>query len=228
MALDYSRPVRRRPGILTAVGVISICLGGLGTLSNGLSIVQTAILSGMRSVAVVTPPAVAPTRAMTTTTMTAATRPTTGPTTAVAVTTVTTGAFAGPLFPGLDGATAALAIGEGAVGLVLAVFLLVLGILVFRDAPFARRGHLIWAWLKFPAAALTAWSTWAVTRAMIASLNLPTAPGGSPMAFVDTMAVTQAVISAGMSCIYPVAILIVMRTRTVKDYYAAGAGATAH
>ena len=214
VALDYSRPVRRRPGILTAVGVISICIGALGVLSNGFSAVQWAILYAVRS-----PVAAPPPPGMT---------PATGPTTTA--TTGTTVAFAAPLFPGLDGPTAALAIGEAAVGLALAVFLLVLGIQVFRDAPFGRRGHLIWAGLKLPAAALTAWASWAVTRSMMAALNAAMGPagGGPPLAFGNTMMVTQAVISGLFACIYPVAILIVMHTRTVKSYYATGAGATAH
>ena len=217
MALEYSRPVRRRPGILTAVGVISICLGGLGALSSASSIIQTVIMASMgprvMAKAAVAPPVVAPTTATTT-----------APTTTVAV--APAAGFVG-VFPSLDAATAALAISDGVVGLALAVFLLVLGVFIFRDAPFGRRGHLTWACLKLPAAALTAWSSWAVMRSMMANFNAAMGPGTPGMAFADTMAVWQAVFSAGIACIYPVAVLIVMRTRAVKAYYAAGAGAAA-
>ena len=219
VALEYSRPVRRRPGVLTAVGVISICLGGLGALSSASSVIQTVIMASMGPIVVpvpmAAPPIVAPTTAPTTTTTTAP----------VAV--ATAGGLVRPVFPSLDAATVALAVSEGVVGLALAVFLFVLGILIFRDAPFGRRGHLVWAWLKLPAAALTGWSTWAVTRSMMASFNAAIGPGTPGMAFADAMAVWQAVFAAGLACIYPVAILIVMRTRTVKAYYAAGAGAAA-
>ena len=219
VALEYSRPVRRRPGVLTAVGVISICLGGLGALSNGMSLLQTVVMVAMGPLFMTAPAAPPPPILATTTSA-----PTT---TAPVAAGAPPGAIAGPLFPTLDAATAALALSEAVVGLALAVFLLVVGILVFRDAPFGRRGHLIWACLKLPAAALTGWSAWALTRSMMAGFNSAMGPGTPPMAFWDTMGLVQAVMSAGLACIYPFTILIVMRTRTVKDYYASGAGAAA-
>ena len=66
-----------------------------------------------------------------------------------------------------------------------------------------------------------------MTRSLMSGFNTALPPGTPSFAFADSVAVMQAVFAAALGCLYPVAILIVMHTTTVKDYYAAGAGAAA-
>ena len=97
------------------------------------------------------------------------------------------------------------------VSLGLAVLLLVAGILVLSRSTKGRRLHLIYAWLKIPVA-------------VAASLLLGTIMSHLGSAFATTAAGSS--LGAGwmvgtmvLGCLYPVALLIALNTRTVRDYY---------
>ena len=122
----------------------------------------------------------------------------------------------------IDRITLVTMVADGTINLALAVFLFVLGIMTLTGSPRARNGHLLWAWLKFPAIALSFVATTAFTRALFQSAAATTVPP-APV-FADSVAVAQSAIYAMLTLIYPVAILIVMRTKRVKEYYEAGAG----
>jgi hypothetical protein len=120
-----------------------------------------------------------------------------------------------------------LGMADGIVGVLLAISLAVLGILTLVGSPRARGGHLVWAWLKLPAVVLTGAATAAATKAMFVGVAAmaPAAGAGSAAATMGgKMALIQGILYALVTMIYPVAILIVMRTRGVREYYEAGAG----
>jgi hypothetical protein len=130
----------------------------------------------------------------------------------------------------IDRVTMVVMLADGIIGLALAIFLAVLGILTLTGSPRARWGHLLWAWLKLPAIALSFVSTMSFMTSMFqnATASMTTTPGApAPPQFINTMAIVQASIYAAFALIYPIAILIVMRTRRVKEYYEAGAGKAA-
>ena len=187
--LNYSPPPRsNRPGILTAVGVISLVIGALSVLIACSSAVTLIMMQAMQRAA-----------------------PAAGPGAATAPATVM---FAMPMTP-----ASVIAGGIDAVlRLVLALLLVAAGILVLRDHRLGRRLHLIWAWIKIPAALLAAMVSWQQMSGMFASM--PMTPG-SPVTpqYMDTMMLVGVLVQAAFACAYPVGILIVMKTRTVRDYY---------
>jgi hypothetical protein len=126
----------------------------------------------------------------------------------------------------IDRVTMVLMVADGTINLSLAIFLFVLGIITLTGSVRARRGHLLWAWLKFPAIVLSFFSTLEFTTAMFQSAATMTGPAGTQPApaFLNSMAVIQATMYAVFAMVYPVALLIVMRTKRVREYYEAGAG----
>ena len=97
----------------------------------------------------------------------------------------------------------------------LAVLLLVAGILMLRHTPIARRLHLIYAWLKIPAAVAGGVS---FAYVMYEMMNGFGAAAGTP-ARIGWGTAAWAGIPAALSCIYPVALLIALNTRSVREYY---------
>jgi hypothetical protein len=149
------------------------------------------------------------------TTMTTMTMTTTTTAGGRTVTTVRTSATAFP-FGAISRGTVVMALIDGVLGLLLAVFLLIAGIFVLRDSPRGRGMHLFYAFAKIPLAALGAVASWMLYTQMMGPLA--TAPGTPVGAFSTAMGVTSAV-WACIACIYPLALFIVMSTRTVKAYY---------
>jgi hypothetical protein len=97
------------------------------------------------------------------------------------------------------------------IGLALAVLLLAAGIVTLTQSQLGRRLHLIYAWVKIPVAMVTAVaSAWAVQGYFAAM------PGGSPGPVTLVMMVGAIL----LGCAYPVALLIVYRTKTMREYYA--------
>jgi hypothetical protein len=190
--LDYSPPRKSgRPGILTAVGVMSIVIGALSLLMGCSSVFMLVMMQAMSRAA--PPPA-------------PATVPATVPAAAVMFP-----------FPPMD-LTALITGGiDALLRLALAVLLIVAGTLVLRDHHLGRRLHVIWAWVKIPAALLGAIVAWRQTSGMF--VNMPATPGVTPQYMSMTMLVTS-FIQAGVACAYPVGVLIVMKTQAVRDYYA--------
>lgn len=132
----------------------------------------------------------------------------------------------GPIFGGapwassLDARAAMLVILESVLSLALAVYLLVIGILVLRQSPRGAALHAVYAWIKIPLAILGG-----VAIAMLWGSFI----GGMMQGAVGASDVTAVYVIAAMialaGCIYPIALLIVLRTRGVRDYYNSVAGA---
>jgi hypothetical protein len=107
---------------------------------------------------------------------------------------------------------------DGVLRLVLALLLIAAGILVLREHPLGRKLHLIWAWVKIPAALLSTAASWHMTSRMFAAM--PATPGVPPGSIMVGMLIGTAFYLV-FACAYPIAVLIVMRTRTVRNYYSA-------
>jgi len=198
--LPYRNPLdeRRRPGILTAVAVISIVVGSLGLVANLFELLSTTgvLFFSTTSSTVVT----------TTTTGTVVVVGGGGPATAGATTMATT-TFASPRPPTR---VVILALLNCLLHLGVAAYLLMIGILLLRDSRHGRTQHLAYAWFKLFLVVVAVWSNWAWYNAQFAGL-----PGGSSTVAVVMMSVLFVVPGA----IYPIALLIVMNTRSVRTYY---------
>jgi hypothetical protein len=122
----------------------------------------------------------------------------------------------------LSGAGLALAWFATLVGGALAVYLFVIGILVLRQSPRGRTLHRLYALVKIPVAILGAAAAWWLTLSYAEALLAAAGPA-NPLAAVsggaaDTIG-TQQVVFGVLGLIYPIALLIVLQTRAVKDYY---------
>ena len=122
----------------------------------------------------------------------------------------------------LNGAALALAWFATLVGGALAVYLFVIGILVLRQSPRGRKLHIAYALLEIPVAILGAAAVWwlALTYAeAVVATGGPASPL-APMSgsLADTIGTQQLVLGV-LYLIYPIALLIVLQTRAVKDYY---------
>lgn len=234
--LDYSAPRASRPGILTAVAVLSIVIGALSLLmacSGGISAVMFQMMPMVAPPAPVpmTPPPTtpAPTPApvpAAPTSPPAATSASTTTTSAVISTTVVSPGVALPGFGNPQNvAVMAFGIADAVIRLLLAVLLIVAGVFVLRDHRLGRRLHLIWAWIKIPVSLLGAVVYWQTMSTFFASMPAGTAPGVTPQ-YMSSMMLITGLVQAGVACAYPLGVLIVMKTRTVRDFYASLVGQT--
>jgi hypothetical protein len=116
---------------------------------------------------------------------------------------------------------AGLAMADAAASIALAVYLLICGILVFRNSFKADLHHRIFAIAKIPLAIFSA-VVWASLWASFL-ISIQTARGSTTLTPPQRTAVrmvTAAGIAIGISgAIYPLALLLARRTRTVRDYY---------
>ena len=111
---------------------------------------------------------------------------------------------------------------EGAMSFCVAVLLIVAGILMLRDSVTPVRLHRSDVVLKVPLVFVAAFATWWTYSDLMASIGAIGANGGGAAlgaGFGNMMAVFQAVIWAGFALIYPIALLIVLSTRTSKEYF---------
>lgn len=100
---------------------------------------------------------------------------------------------------------------------VLALLLLLAGILTVRAKPSGRRTHLWWAWLKIFASVFSAVATYLFWNQIIS--QSPSSGGQANPAAVATMAsIVMSLFSFVGALLYPIAVLIVMNTRGVKNY----------
>jgi hypothetical protein len=237
MPLQYLS-ARSRPGLVTTVGVISIvvaCLNGLGGLSGTFSAAMFLTARAMSP-----PPAPTATPIVTTTAPTSPAAPAGAPPTTAAsgsstvVVTTTTTTRGGTFSPfGVINPTAIrLALATSVVGLGLAILLLVAGIQLLRDSPNAVRMHWWYAILKIPLViAATAASVW-LWSSLMQSMFVP--PPGSPATVAapptaplqSMMMHISTLIGAAISLTYPVALIFLLRTRTLRDYFHALHAAT--
>lgn len=105
---------------------------------------------------------------------------------------------------------------EALFSMLMAVLLLVCGILVLMNSVRGRRWHRIWAYIKIPAAVLGSVIYWIqMTQTMNSFVLTPAAPA---RAFSTIMAV-GAFIQFAIILSYPIAVLIVLRTRAVREFY---------
>jgi hypothetical protein len=111
-----------------------------------------------------------------------------------------------------------LVLGEAAASLALAILLLVAGILVLRQSPTGRRLHLIYAGVKLPLAIAGGIGIVWLAAGMANTFNSGT--GGPPGA--PPQAIGWGIALAVGGAIYPLALLIALNTRGVRDYYRAG------
>ena len=101
---------------------------------------------------------------------------------------------------------------ESLASLGLSILLLVAGILVLRQRSRGRWLHFLYAWLKIPIAIVGGLGIWWF------GISLAGATGGSSLNWF----VVVTFVMIAISIAYPIALLIMLRLRSVRDYYAAG------
>jgi hypothetical protein len=120
---------------------------------------------------------------------------------------------------------AAVSLGESALSLGLAIFLLIAGILVLRDSPKGARLHWVYVAIKIPLVIVAVVASWWVWSGFASSLNAAVAasvpPGAAappPPAFGRLMFV-WAIMGGLLALAYPVGLIFALSTRTVRNYY---------
>jgi hypothetical protein len=236
--LDYSYATNRgRPGVVTAVGVISIvvaCLTGLGSLMGMFSALGYIMMSRMPASAFTAGPP---------TPMTATTSPTgtpgvtlqtynatswtvvSGPgatTTASATIPVTTApAFTANPFGRINPFAAMLSMLAAVLSFGIAIYLLVAGIQVLRDSPSGAKLHRWYVMLKIPlvifATAVAIWLSTSMMSGMMSSL--PPGVGGADAAVRFGFMLAGALIPACIGLAWPIALIFLLRSKSVRSYY---------
>jgi len=126
-------------------------------------------------------------------------------------------AATGAAVPKLGGGGLALVVLDPLVSLALAGFLLTAGVFVLRQQPVGRRLHVAYALLKIPAALLSGFAVYLLWGRVVAGFNAST-PGASA-SDGDTGVLVAAIVVGVVGCIYPVILLLVMRMRSVRQYF---------
>jgi hypothetical protein len=211
--LEYATPAPPpRPGLMTAVGIISILLGSVSVLYSlggvGSGILYLTMPKMTFQAPMLRPAGAVPGQAK----LTFA-----APSTQATVqsrTVVTPFAFS------IDPRASELTIIVAVLGLGLAILLIVAGSLLLRNSPTTFRLHRTYVILKIPLVVVAAYATWWTVSGMMNNMNAYAGGAGamSMPAFGNAMAIVQAVISAALSLVYPVALLIVLSTDTAKAY----------
>jgi hypothetical protein len=124
----------------------------------------------------------------------------------------------------INGVAMALTVVAALAGLGLAIYLFVIGIMVLRDSPRGRRLHQVYAGLALAVIVVGTGAAWWLTDSYATSFN--SVSGSNPltmstMNFVSAMVMMPHTVVAVMGCIYPIALLITMQTRGVKEFYRA-------
>jgi hypothetical protein len=112
----------------------------------------------------------------------------------------------------------------------MAIYLLIIGILVLRDVRAGGKLHWWYVAIKVPLVIVTAVSWWVVWRDLTSSVaaffvanplpGMPpgAAPGGALSALGGVVAMWMT-FAALIALVYPIALAIVLSSRTVRDYY---------
>ena len=190
-----------RPGILTALGIISIVMSLLSFLFAIGGALQAVFLqffpTMMKTIAVAT------------------TMPTSGPATAPAV---PPNPFANMQF---DFASIVLSLVDAGGRLILSILLFIAAIMVLRDSRSGRKLHIVWAWARIPLAVFGAYAYYRLMEQMMASMaNMPGGPPAGTTTTTDFASLIGLLYDLGRSLAYPIAVLIVMNNKRVKDFYA--------
>ena len=188
-----------RPGILTAVGIVSIVMSLLSLLFAVGAALQAVFLqlvpSFVKTVAVAT------------------TMPTTGPAAGP-----TTNPFSNMQF---DFASILLSLIDAGGRLVLSIVLFIAAIMVLKDARSGRKLHLVWAYLRIPLAIFGAFAYYRLMEQTMASMaNMPGGPPAGSRTSMDFSELIGIGYDLARSLAYPVAVIIVMNNKRVKDFYA--------
>jgi len=236
--LDYSYATNRgRPGTVTAMGVISIvvaCLTGLGSLMGMFSALGYIMMSRMpASTFTATPPTPVPTTTRPTGTpgVTLKTQTVTvsswgiasGPVTPAGTTLpATTGpAFTANPFAGISPIAAMLSMLTAVLSVGIAIYLLIAGIQVLRDSPGGAKLHRWYVMLKIPlvmfATAVALWLSSSMMSGMMASMPPGTAAPNSGFEWGFMLA--GALVPASIGLAWPIALIFLLRSRSVRAYY---------
>jgi hypothetical protein len=114
----------------------------------------------------------------------------------------------------LDGTAQTMVFTEAGLSALLAIYLLVVAIFTLRSHRFGGRLHLIYALLKLPLIAL-AFHGWQRFEESYSAVMSMTQWGGGTVGWFTNAPVVACILGA----IYPIALLVMLRTKAVRDYY---------
>jgi len=139
------------------------------------------------------------------------------------------GAFgAGSSAVKINGVAMALAVVGAVAGLGLAIYLFVIGVMVLRESPRARRLHQVYACLALVVIVVGTTAAWWLSSDFTTALN--SGSSANPIAsnvmskVVSTMILGPHFVVGVLGCIYPIVLLITLQTARVKEYYRSSVG----
>ena len=115
--------------------------------------------------------------------------------------------------------------GENLVSLGVAVILLTAGIMTLRDSRKAGKWHWVYLFVKIPLVILASVTGVLMMRGTMSSMGIgmpPGMPGGA--SFFSMMMLVSAVFGLAIGLAYPVALIFILRSRDVREYYSGGFG----
>jgi hypothetical protein len=207
-----------RPGIVTAVAILSIIVGSISGLSS-----IGGIFSGVAYLVMSSGffPSPAMTVTATSTSSTTTIRTSSGSTVTVRSSAPTTMPVFGPGTFRVDPGASILTIVEASLSIVAAILLIVGGVKLLHDSPGAWRLHRIYIVAKIPLVFVAGFAQWWVYTGLMSNMSTAFGPGSPPPPGGKLFMALPAAMSALIAMVYPVALIIVMCTRSVKDYIAA-------
>jgi hypothetical protein len=230
---------RGRPGILTAIGVISIivaCVTGLGSLMAVFSSLGYIMMSRMPASAFTTTmptptPITTTTRPTGVTIVTlptyaatsggAAARPSPTTTSSATMPATTASVFTSNPFGGISPTAAILSMLAAVLSVGIAIYLLVAGIQVLRDSPRGATLHRWYVMLKIPlvffAAAVALWLSTSVMSGVMSSM--PPGSRGANAGFQFGFMLAGALVPACIGLAWPIALIFLLRSKSVRGYY---------
>lgn len=229
--LPYARVTPARPGVLTAVGVLSIIFGSLGILANACAGLEWSGFAVMRAISFPAAPSVATPQSATTnaaetgdvgpveveedTDVTLTNPPTTMSANAGTATASFTPFASMALWPLVLSATTA--VGEMALG----GYLLFAGIQLIRNRASSIKHHLRYVWIKIPVTIIAAIAAGLAIYEFQRSIFTMGLPGQRvPSALPVYAGMMTGGISLLFSLAYPVAVLIVLTRPRIREYAA--------
>ncbi len=118
--------------------------------------------------------------------------------------------------PKFGAASIGLSMANGIVSSILSLLLLIAAIFLLRSKPAGRRLHLWWAWLKMLGAILGGAAVFYFYYDIMTSVAAtPGVPNSAAPAGVAAM---MGLMTFGIGILYPIAVLIVMSLKSVKNY----------
>jgi hypothetical protein len=138
-------------------------------------------------------------------------------------TSTTTNTTVGPVFAArtirISKTAAGMSIVLSILSLLLAIFLLICGIMVLRDSPHAPRLHWVYVSIKIPLVIITLAATSTMINQVMASMaSISPVPSQTPLV-ARNMFTFVAIIGGALALAYPVALIFILRSRTVRAYY---------